>query len=164
MSTGLGFPVRKAWESFRISNGNPMILKMPGRYASQGTQVREKSRSKRRMLLWWTVSLQPGSQTDSSSFKLFLSCSRSQQPEKVTKFWTDKLTRMRIPTFFGSRWLHEPQMPDAGLQGIVLAMIGSTFSLVLQKYLVQKYLLCAIIIWWYITWFYFITAHLRDCL
>lgn len=37
-------------------------------------------REKLCMLLWGTVSPQPGSQTDSSSFKLFLSCSRSQQP------------------------------------------------------------------------------------
>lgn len=54
-------------------------------------------------------------------------------------------------------------MPDSGLQGVVLAVIGSKFSLVLQK-LGQKYLFCAIIIWWYITWLYFISAHLGDCL
>lgn len=38
------------------------------------------TREKLCMLLWGTVSPQPGSQTDSSSFKLFLSCSRLQQP------------------------------------------------------------------------------------
>lgn len=85
VSTGIGVPVRKAWGSFGISNGNPRILKMPGRYVSHGTQVREKSRCKREATYAAMMNCVPSAwKPDSSTFKLFLPCSRSQQPEKVT--------------------------------------------------------------------------------